>query len=306
MREIKILFTGASGYGNLGDDMYKIVFSEQLKKLLPEARCIFDSPYPDTRMIQSCDLVVIGGGGLIYNNGTQHFQYMSMYLESAIKNKVPIAFASCGVQFADYKHGITKPKDMKENLSVWKKYFDRAEFISVRSEFCKEAIQNVTENKNVFYAPDLGYLLSAEDYSISMKNSVLFLPTASSVNGQNYKRYYSKFVSLKDNIYFAAMSRDDYSVVENQAKSISTYENYGARKFLSPREICAMIRDAKIVVTSRYHGLIFGRAMGKIVGKDLFITDGRYKSLVEDVNSDIIEAPKLHIDLIYKFLTSRS
>jgi hypothetical protein len=61
---MKIAFVGASGYGNVGDDTYPLVFAQQL----PEHELvIYNSDLP-TALPDDLALLVLGGGGILYNN----------------------------------------------------------------------------------------------------------------------------------------------------------------------------------------------------------------------------------------------
>ncbi len=83
----KLLFCGASGYANLGDDSYKIVLDLYLSE---KYDLYFDSPYPDVSLVKDMDAVIIGGGGLIYDNATEHFTYLKMYMEEALRLNKPL------------------------------------------------------------------------------------------------------------------------------------------------------------------------------------------------------------------------
>ncbi|WP_075089868.1 hypothetical protein [Verrucomicrobium spinosum] len=95
---MKIAFVGASGYGNVGDDTYPLVFQEQFRgaELL-----FFNSDLP-AEMPSDLDLVVLGGGGIIYNSATHdespspHFRCMQFYMDHAIASGTPWGFLSCG------------------------------------------------------------------------------------------------------------------------------------------------------------------------------------------------------------------
>lgn len=285
-----ILFGTASGYGNLGDDAYKHLFSEYLGE---KYTLHFDSPYPDLRNGEQMDAVVIGGGGLIYNNSTGHFEYMRQYMDLAVSKKLPLFFLSCGVQIVNYKKEMAKEQILeltKTQLKPWVKYLQYAKVITVRSEQDADIIKYIAPNANVFYIPDLVYLIKPAKYHLTQPKSVVFVLTRSSVNHPMFKAYWHKYTTThKDKRYCIAMAADDYDVNEKYAQQIDPRGNYAMRKYLTPAEASRILSDADIVVTGRYHGKIMSLASGKPENKILSI-DNRYKSVVEKRPQDNYEA----------------
>jgi polysaccharide pyruvyl transferase WcaK-like protein len=265
---MKILFAGSSGYGNMGDDAYKELFSEYL----PKHELMFDSPYPDLRTVDWCDALVIGGGGLIYSNGTAHEEYMFSYLDKAIQQNKPIFFISVGVQFYPQHE-----KKLTEVLHNWKKYLDIAKVITVRSPRDKEMIEAITDNKNIFYYPDFCYLIKPVNYHLTLPNAVIFTITGLALKNGSILQEYEK---NKDKlIYTVAMSRDDIVNTKIFLDKFGLPENHLInRDNLSPRECARIFADADKVISSRYHSIVFSRAVGC---KEIINYDLRHKSQVE-------------------------
>lgn len=294
----KILFAGASGFGNIGDDSYKTILSENL----PEHECLFDSPYPDTRAVDWCDMVVIGGGGLIYNNQTQHFEYMRTYLDTALAQGKPFAFLSCGVQPKELDGNFVDREQAASQIACWKPYLDNAKFVSVRSEACVEILSAVTVNKNLFYYPDLAYISQPAKSLLTLPKSYLVIPTPSGAKTKEFEAKWAEFVRSHKPVYVLAFSRDDEMVVDRLAHSVDNRGNLMTRKRFTPAEAVAMLSTAEQVLTSRYHGFVLGRAAGLSVDQ-ITVADRRYKSRVEDEKLDPQKAIN-HIELLKKTLSN--
>ena len=285
---MKILFVGASGYGNLGDDAYKEIFSNRLKK----HKIIFDSPYPDLQLVNWCDVLVVGGGGLIYDNDSAHFEYMQMYMDRAISLNKPICFISCGVQVKIQDNNL-----ITEPLSVWKPYLDYAKVISVRSYKDRELLQNITTNK-IYVYPDLCYLIKPVKYHLTLPNSVVFVLTKAADKNNIISDLYKKYKNNK--IYTVLMSNDDKDITYEFTNSLLVHDHLINRDNLTPREAARIFADAKTVISSRYHSLVFSKAVGC---KDIIHIDKRYKSLYETkwTKGELSLAIK-HIDLLRRVL----
>jgi polysaccharide pyruvyl transferase WcaK-like protein len=257
---MKILFVGAYNYGNVGDEMYKEVFT----KHLPEHQLFFDSPYPNLGMLEDAKLLVIGGGGLIYDNPTYHFQYMSMYLEKAIELGIPYAFVSCGIQ----TRVLTGNTNIRGSLFRWKKYIEGASLITVRSQNCRDIL--LDWNPNIIYCPDLGYLAEPVNYHLIEKDSLVMTQT-----GQDFL-YTDEYLNMYKHLpcTIISMSRDDDSESERVAQAI----NAKYLRVYIPGEAVSVMRDAKVVVSGRYHGIVFARSMKTEVIRN---SSNLYKSNVE-------------------------
>jgi polysaccharide pyruvyl transferase WcaK-like protein len=293
---MKILIVGASGYGNLGDDAYKQIFAEYLN----EHEILFDSPYPDLRAVDWCDILIIGGGGLIYKNESAHDKYMATYMDRALSQNKKIIFSSIGVQFKPKeKNTLILEENTLYNLGVWKKYLDKAALITVRSPKDKELLGNITSNTNLHYFPDLCYLIKPVDYHLTLPNAHIFV-----ISDLGFKRGHilKEFENIGDNpFYTVIMSKDDIQATNDFLNFFNLpRDHYINRDNLTPGEAARIFKDAEKVMTCRYHGLIFSRAVGckNIVNYDL-----RNKSLQELPENEINKVESLnHIIQINKVI----
>lgn len=295
----KILFIGASGYGNLGDDCYKHLFAKYLNDQYDIA---FDSPYPNLEMVDNCDHLIIGGGGLIYDvPNNLHFRYMTSYIDRARKKKIPYSFISVGVQI--YKHKIDDKKEAMIKRGVfeierWYKYLYHAQAISVRSETCQRIILQLTKRNDIEYFPDLGYLMTPAPYKRSLGKENVFIITPSNTLDKDFLQIWEN--TKKEKRLIVILSLDDLATGADLAHQINEEGNNALKRNLTPSEACQIIQDAKMIFTGRYHGNVFARAVGKRP-EEIINFDKRYKSLVEDNEQDLRKAIN-HISTIKKII----
>lgn len=240
--------------------------------------------------------MIIGGGGLLYDNGTEHFNYFTQYIQDK-----PFGFISCGIQIKGEPDDQHKPWLALEQLKRWVPYFKKAKFITVRSPQCQQTIQELTENPNVFYYPDLGYLTPACNYLSLPPNKSIIIPTPGGSERDLFVETFNHWKTENpDDIYFLCFATEDREIIQKLRSEFTDNENERAKIIISPEEAVAVLKSAKRVLACRYHGYIFARAAG-LSKEQIVFTDGRYKAIVENYDQDITEATK-HFDVVRKFI----
>jgi len=291
---------GASGYGNVGDDGYRAVFAEQL----PDHHLLFDSPYPDPRVIDWCDAVIVGGGGLIYKNETSHFEYMSRYLDRAIELAKPVAFLSCGVQIKPHFVQGDLVQAALPHIMPWRKYLEYARLVTVRSPTCLGIVKAVAPNQaNAHFIPDACYLMPRAPYALVTPESLVIIPTVRGVELPAFQEEWKR-IDEHDRIFIAAFAREDIPAVEQLVKQLKAHSNLIDRKNLSPLDAMAVVQDARRVVTARYHGAVFARAAG-VPESSIVLTGHRFKDRVEVPPTNLQDAQE-HFRLLRLMLQESS
>ena len=143
-----ILVAGAFGYGNIGDDTYPLVYQKRFGKnhnIIVVNSDIKEIP-------KSFDILVMGGGGLLFDDGGGHVEYMARYMKEAIKRKVPYGFISVGLQCTKGKEGWNFGQ-----VDKWIPWVKKADFASFRDKTSYEYFSDKTERTDFTWAPDLGY-----------------------------------------------------------------------------------------------------------------------------------------------------
>jgi len=276
----RILFAGASGYGNVGDDAYRAIYQHELGKNY-ELR--FHSPYPDLEAVAWADALVIGGGGLIYCNKTAHFSYMKMYMDAAIEMNKPIAFSSIGVQLVmndtpRESEGILK---LSPQIEPWASYLKRAISITVRNPLDAQVIKNVAPTSNPQVFPDLCYAFPVvSNYQLVGNNAYVIIPLPFSLKRHGIDYYKAYIKKAKDKpCYLLALSLEDQEVVKELQSVLHLQEGKHTLRNLTPMEVVnSVMVYAEFVLTDRYHGLVLAKAAGV---QNVINDDRRYKSAFE-------------------------
>lgn len=106
----RVLVVGASGMGNVGDDLLASVLAEQLRRHAG-ARVWWSNSDVDLRQLKTFDAAVVGGGGLVYasRDGRNETQNLANYLKFGPMCRVagvPVAFI--GVSDQDHAGGLDR------------------------------------------------------------------------------------------------------------------------------------------------------------------------------------------------------
>lgn len=281
MSKLKILFAGASGYKNTGDNAYKSILAHFLGD---KYEITFTHPFPDRNLVQKADYVVIGGGGLIYDNKTSHFEYMSEYLNIAKASGIPFSFIGCGIQPMMKVGDFSGQDRWHEQIKRWIPYLEDADIVTVRSETDVEIIKKATQNVRVEYYPDLVYLIKPVNYHFfePSKDYILFIPTVTDGHSSKFLAEWKEHEKYGDRRIVMTMAEEEKDYALQLANQINPYR--GLNEFLdtTPEEACRIIIDSKKIITCRYHGLVIANAYDK----EVITCDRRYKSIVEKMPKD--------------------
>jgi hypothetical protein len=247
---MRILFCGASGYGNVGDDLYKVVLSEHLEGY----ECLFDSPYPDKRAVAVSDIVVIGPGGLLYKNKSPHFDYLKVYMDECLNQGKPLVFLGCGLQF-DASIDYNDDEAVRMVMRPWKPYVEAAELVTVRSQACSDRVSIFAPKSSPEYYPDLGYLLTKSDYDIYPDTGyILIIPRVNSLEDPNWAKMIES--SLGQHVVVATFAAEDIDISYEVRTAFDKRQNIIDRKYLLPGEAASLVSGAGMVKTQRYHGMV--------------------------------------------------
>lgn len=295
---MKIAFVGASGYGNVGDDTYPLVFAQQL----PEHEVvIYNSDLPAS-LPEDIDMLVMGGGGIVYNNPREgaeamespHFRCMKFYMDAAIQRRIPWGFLSCGLQFQSKREG-----EYAAALQPWVTYLQQAHFITLRSPRCVCLVQEISGRDDVVFAPDAAYLYQPEvGTSVESMRSVTLVP-AGFINARNalMNQYLRQFAASGMSVTWLGMG----APVDDRALLTEAGELFPQAQIIAspgPQVAFEAIARSHFVITGRYHGMVFGR-----VSRVPFITpmDVPYKIRMEKLDEPI-SAATTHFEVLRRFM----
>lgn len=261
---MKIAFVGASGYGNVGDDTYPLVFREHL----PDHELIFFNSDLPEKIPEGIGLLIIGGGGVVHNAGLEsgqvespHFIAMRHYLAWARENRVPWGFLSCGIQFSAEADGGSF--DTAE-LQVWAPWLRDAAFITMRSPFCARIASLLGARDDARFFPDAAYLLArgvTRAEAVPGTRQFTIVP-AGSVHVRH--AFIQHMIAPYDrapgwrmvwlNMGAPVDAGDHFTA------ALSRYPGSTIVERPSPREALSCIAASDFVLTGRYHGMVFARA----------------------------------------------
>ncbi|MBN8417457.1 MAG: polysaccharide pyruvyl transferase family protein [Verrucomicrobia bacterium] len=295
---MKIAFVGASGYGNVGDDTYPLVFAQQL----PEHELvIYNSDLPKS-LPEDVDMLVMGGGGIVYNHGKEsgegmespHFRCMKFYMDEAIRRRISWGFLSCGFQFQ-----YNGEEDDGTRLQPWAPYLRQAHFVTLRSPRCVRIARELCGREDVVFAPDAAYLYRPETGSSPNDMWSITLVPAGAVNARNglINHYLRQFAASGMSVTWLGMG----APADNREMLAEVAERFPqARIIASPRPQVAFetIAGSRFVITGRYHGMVFART-----SRVPFITpvDAPYKIRMENLEEDIGAAAN-HFEVLRRFI----
>lgn len=294
---MKIAFVGASGYGNVGDDSYPCVFRDHL----PDCDLLFYNSDLPGSLPEDIDMLVIGGGGVLHNVGagsddaeSPHFCCMKFYMDAAIKRGIPWGFTSCGFQF-----GVNGDAAYAEALKPWIPYLRQACFITLRSPGCVRIAHEISGRSDAACFPDAAYLYQPVTTSAVEPENIVTIIPAGLVNPKNalINHYHRLFDSIRQPVVWLSMGAmvDDGWMLEEVA---TRFPEARIMANPGPLEAYKQIAASRLVITGRYHGMVFARTSSVP-----FLTpiDNPHKIRSEDLSLKMSSASG-HIDTLRRFM----
>lgn len=296
----KVLTISCYGYGNIGDNMYSEVFANFLNEceivkisdhgVFVDSNKKFHKKIPETDY--NFDYLIIGGGGILTSKKLRDSSVLNYYIKLAMQNNRPIYIISCGVQ--------GKLDNFENDFSMWKPVFDYASLITVRSPNDKNYIDSITDPRKVFYFRDLGYLYPriANIRKYTNNEKILTLIVAGPVHDKNKEivdiiKNYDKIIIMnmgaitddennkrmlnmnfpgaKNTVkyYGSGRAKEFNNNIETQVNQTQMEEMLRSDKVslknptdLSTEKAVEIIYNSSLVLTGRYHGMIFARSLG--------------------------------------------
>lgn len=303
---MKIAFVGASGYGNVGDDTYPLVFRRQF----PEAELVFFNSDLPRALPDDIQLLVMGGGGIIYNVGTdetiesRHFRCMKFYMDWAIGRGIPWGFLSCGVQFA-----VHRDAHFAVDLQPWVPYLQKASFITLRSPECVRIVAAITGRETgLQWFPDAAYLFrpsgpaaGSAGESASLARPTLTLIPTGLINPRNRHTQHMlrHFNSMDYEITWMNMG----APVDDEVHLQEALLREPAARIVrnpTPDEAFRQVGASRMVLSGRYHGMLFARMQGI----PFYVPeDSPYKIRHENLQADPADA-RGHIQVLREFMAA--
>lgn len=286
------LVASANGYGNVGDDICAYSAKYIIEQADPHARVIITQPPFDQELAEQSDVIVLGGGGIIYDHVKDNVDNYMAYLRYAQDTQKLSLVLGVGVQ------GISTAYGKKQ----YRQYLNNADLVTVRSPEDKQQLEAVGV-KSVHCTEDLGFLAShwVKQPSVGTflriklrsllrrKPRLAFIPVdLSKVMGDNFDQSCANFIEAVESnmnritqdfeVSIFVHSRDDVEWITRLAQKhnleVVPYESIDDFTVF-----WAEYKECSLVVTSRFHPIIFGSILHKPT-VTLSVKEGKHTRLM--------------------------
>lgn len=278
MKRVSIF--GASGAGNVGDDLIAVILQKYLQKQLDGMAEVTIIPQQHEQEVADSDILVIGGGGLIYDYDEANVRVYTEMIHLAYSYRIPMYMMGMGVQHVFTKKAIQAYTHALQFIRhIVTRSEQDGEFIANKFAYPMERITNSRDL--VFLYEDV--FGKVEPKQLTRKKPVLALSLADWQLGDNYakidkqlagdyesyRKYLKKVAPTLGEVFDVkvvcqaaqdvAISKELVKLIGNSAELVTfpTIEE-------SPR-LVEVYQESDLVITSRYHGLIAAIIAGKPV-----------------------------------------
>lgn len=259
----KILIAGATGYGNQGDDAIRNRIAEHLAAR-GDCEIKATRPHPQRALIDWCDKLVLGGGGIIYDHPTdaaaqQNFTYyVDNYLRWALDAGKPVALCSVGIQ------ALT----VDANAARLGSLLAKCHHVSVRQPEDAALLAERARYADAQVADDLGFLTPRAAFGFtaaSKRPKLCLVPHALFLAkfGEASLRWLVEQLRAEGyELYVALTASEDSAVGELLAGMIGEPGSVRDYLRLTDRELVALFAEMDAVISARFHGLVFATVAG--------------------------------------------
>lgn len=266
---LKINVFGAAHYGNVGDDLIGLALQQFLQTHVADSQVTI-YPQHSRYAIEQADIVVIGGGGLIYDYDMANVRNYLQIINEAQADRIPVYMMGIGVQ-----HVFSQ-----EACDMYRQTLPFVTAISTRGEHDSRFITQELgyPASRVVTARDLVFLLEPDAHTApdapepTSRRPKLALSLADWQLGSNYKKIDSHLASDYTN-YRRYLSRHlprlaeryDVTIVCQAREDIELSQELGAmfgvtpvylQDFADAMQLITIYQQQDLVVTNRYHGFI--------------------------------------------------
>lgn len=268
--KIKITLCGYYGKGNLGDEAILLSIKRAIGEAFGDRAKISilntKNPLKMTGILRDTDLFVFGGGSLLQNStSTASLFYYLATISTAnalAKNKIMLANGIGPVR------NSVLPEKVLTNLIA--RAVDGFDIISVRDTDSRTKLQKILPHRKIHLVPDPALALftsSRQKLNQGLINSpknnyFIYIPCARGLKKANITPIQLTTILKKlEKNYACRVVLCILNPVEDEeiAKSLPSSRTICPS---TPNELCALLRDAKFVISQRYHGSLFAASCG--------------------------------------------
>lgn len=148
-RRKRALIVSAKGFGNIGDDIVSMVSGSLLKSIDSNIDIRYADLGFDHSEVQWADIVILGGGGVLYDSSKDNVDNYLRFIDHAHLMKKRVIAIGLGVQgiYSDYGK-----RRYRETLSL-------LDLLIVRDDRDADSLSSLGVAGPIFTAPDLAFLL---------------------------------------------------------------------------------------------------------------------------------------------------
>jgi polysaccharide pyruvyl transferase WcaK-like protein len=268
MKKVKLF--GASGAGNVGDDLIAVILQKYLQThLLGTDVSILLQQHEQE--VADADALIIGGGGLIYDYDWENVRIYTEMIHLAYSYRIPVFMMGMGVQ-----HVFSQPaiEQYTQALRFVKRIATRSEQDSdfITNKFGYDSQHIITSRDVVFLYEDVFGEVTATHRSSERPTLALSLADWQlgdnykkidknlTSDYQNYREYLQATLPLLGNFFHVkvicqaaqdvAISNEVVRLVGGDAELVTFAEIEDSSKLIEAYQ------QSDVVITSRYHGLI--------------------------------------------------
>lgn len=267
----QITIFGATGYSNVGDDLIAAVLREMLLRSIPDID-ITIVPHYRRELIERSDVVIVGGGGLIYDYDPVNVTNYTEIILRAQEQVIPVFMAGIGVQ-----HVFSE-----KSKELYRDALRFVEGISLRNDHDAEYVVSELHCRpeTVIRSRDLAFLgtelfpvqpvapkgdkkvivLSLANWQLGAKNYNRIDPALNEAQ-KAYLQYVREQIGVLTDTYevkLVCQAAEDRELYEGIVEKHPTIELVTFEGIEDSHEIYNVFAGADVVVTGRYHGLIAG------------------------------------------------
>ncbi len=273
---MKVLIASANGYGNAGDDICAVVSQELVRSCGSRIKVKVTAPPFDEQLAEWADVIILGGGGIIYDANKDNMENYLAYVDYGTKHGKKTVGLGLGEQ------GIVS----KSGEQRYKKAFNKMDLLTVRSKLdakrlmefgvkTAEATQDLGFNFDYSHyrikakrrrvsakKPKLGVVLSNQEHLVT--DLKLAFSKEEKVNALHFKNSFEKNIEHMSKIFDVTVitqSRDDLEMAEHYKR------DYGVRVYSYNRvkdlhKLLRIYAKQDLVLTQRFHGAVFSFMIG--------------------------------------------
>ena len=257
----RAVVVSAFGVGNVGDDAVSFGAREVLYRSgFDEVELV--GPNPDYSVIDGADLVVVGGGGLLYDSSFSNVSNYTAPIRYAYERGIPSVVLGVGTQGIRTTLGAAAYKDA---LSL-------ARLVTVREHSDAKILTETVGLKNVHTTGDLALLLADGPRPVPVRRdpNLAVLSLSHSLESWLAKRDSTIDAYLDETLEALGKGYNTVVGVVHSVDDEAIYERLRQRREIhvvkaaefDVSAIMDLYASAGLAVTSRFHGLLFS-VMGR-------------------------------------------